>query len=235
MNEFRLIGEVLSIVSWDFPSGKSKITWTLKAMISDKRFTFLQCETWNDALKQGLANGMVVELIHYIPQTQSWVSKTGVTNYKHVIVVNNLLIHQQHTSSPQEDKLKQASNVPKQEFNPYIFDEKPQDEPDWMKELDEMEKQTKVDDVLNKSVTTTPYQAPQQENKVEPLSAEQVYKNLMEKQAQEKEPQVPYTYEQLLEMNKPYQHPTIVKPTILATPDGGVTTTDKIKVNDFDN
>lgn len=216
MNEFRIIGEVIGVVPMTFASGKTKIDFTLKYYITSRKFTFLRCESWNQSIVQGLCNGMVIELTNYVPQTQSWTASNGQKAYKQVVEVRNFTIVQQHTSEPIVDVVKEVSNVPKQQFNPYIFDEQPQEQLDWMSELDEIQ-DNNVEQEQPKSQEELP-------------SAEEVCK----KHFENKEMTLPYTYEDLIKLNQPYNHPTIVKPTILAKSDGGITTTEKIKAEDFE-
>lgn len=229
MNEFRIIGEVIGVVPMTFASGKTKIDFTLKYYITSRKFTFLRCESWNQSIVQGLSNGMVIELTNYVPQTQSWTTSNGQKAYKQVVDVKNFAIVQQHSHQPVVDVVKEVSNVPKQQFNPYIFDEQPQqnqEQLDWMNELDEIEDNNIVDvnKIYNDKVEN---EQPKQEDLP---SAEEVYK----KQVENKEMTLPYTYEDLIKLNQPYNHPTIVKPTILAKSDGGITTTEKIKAEDFE-
>lgn len=206
MNEFRLMGETLTLKAYQFPSGAKKLTFTLKAWITPKKFTFLQCETWNETFVQAMVEGMKIELTDYIPQTQTWTNSYGQREWKHVLVVNKFELIQEQQKQPIQQPIQQAASVPKQEFNPYQYIND-SDEPDWMKELD-----------------NTPTK------QVEPLSAKEVYENM----TKEQETQQQFNYETLMELNKPYQHGTITKPTILATPDGTITTTEKIKVEDIE-
>lgn len=229
MNEFRLIGEVNFVKTTHFTTGTSKVTFGLKAYITQKKFTFLSCESWNKAFVDGgLIDGMVIELTNYYPETKSWLDKmTGIKKTSQVVVVNNFAIIKQHQNAPVQDVFKEVATVPKQEFNSTVFEE-----PDWMKELDD------------ESLPQPQQQEPQQaqtikdmfvEHMIEPIekpqeqTAKQAYENMVKKIEQEKEQQapLPYTYEQLLEMNKPYQHGMIEKPTIVAKPDGTMIETNK--------
>lgn len=209
MNEFRLIGEVNFVKTTHFTTGTSKVTFGLKAYITQKKFTFLSCESWNKAFVDGgLIDGMVIELTNYYPETKSWLDKmTGIKKTSQVVVVNNFAIIKQHQNAPVQDVLKEVSTVPPQQFNPQVFEE-----PDWMKELD--------DEPL-------PQPQPQPQVPNEGLTAKQAYENMVKKLEQDNQQPLPYTYEQLLEMNKPYQHGMIEKPTLVAKPDGTIVETNK--------
>lgn len=222
MNEFRLIGEVNFVKTTHFTTGTSKVTFGLKAYITQKKFTFLSCESWNKAFVDGgLIDGMVIELTNYYPETKSWLDKmTGIKKTSQVVVVNNFAIIKQHQNAPVQDVLKEVSTVPPQQFNPQVFEE-----PDWMKELDDeplpQPKQAETIKDMFVEYMTQPIEKQQE------LTAKQAYENMVKKVEQDNQQPLPYTYEQLLEMNKPYQHGMIEKPTLVAKPDGTIVETNK--------
>lgn len=167
MNKFKIVGEILNLKRWDFNTGNSKVSFTLKFYVTQKKFSYINCETWNRAMVEGLRDGMVIELTNYYPETQSWVNNQGITQYKHVVTINEMEIVAQQAQVQTPPKAEIPFEIPQKQF-----------EPDWMKELDE---------------TPTP--------------------------------QTP-TYEDIVNINKQYQHGMITKPGIIATKDGTVTTTD---------
>lgn len=136
MNKFKLIGEILNAKPIVFQNGKAKITFTIKAMVSQKQFTFLNCESWNPAwVEGGIQNGMIVELTNYIPQTQTWLGQQGQKQYKQIIVVyefdvlrNNSIPNTQEIPKENIEELIAKSTTTKP-FDPNQLD--------WMNDLDQ--------------------------------------------------------------------------------------------------
>lgn len=214
MNEFRLIGEVSNVKPYNFPSGAAKVTFTLKAYVTQKKMTYLNCESWNKSFVENMVDGMLIELTNYIPQTQSYQDRTGAKVYRQVIVVQNFALIQENSFSEIKETPKQVANVPKQEFNTKIEDIlEPIEKWDWMSELDKI-----------------PSNQPSSEQ-VEALSkpSMNVSENLEMLQKQIENNGTQFSYEQLLEINKPYQHGLVEKPPIIAGPDGKVEVDEKVK------
>lgn len=136
MNKFKLVGEILNAKPVVFPSGKAKITFSLKAMISQKQFTFLNCESWNQSWVQGgIQNGMIVELTNYIPQTQTWLGQQGQKQYKQIIVVNEIEVLRNNS-------ILNTKEIPKENIEELLARStttKPFDpnQLDWMNDLDQ--------------------------------------------------------------------------------------------------
>lgn len=103
MNKFDLIGRVMYSEIKAFQNGKSKITFTLVYSISNRNNSFFRCESFEPSIIDNLQDGMIVQLLDYIPKTATWKdAQTGQNRSKAFLDIRSLELKGYHQEAESE-------------------------------------------------------------------------------------------------------------------------------------
>lgn len=104
MNKFDLVGRVMYSEIKAFQNGKSKITFTLVYSISNRNNSFFRCESFEPSIIDNLQDGMIVQLLDYVPKTATWKdAQTGQNRSKAFLDVRSLELKGYH-QEPESEK-----------------------------------------------------------------------------------------------------------------------------------